>query len=201
MNFRRHRLEEASAISGDSFSLLLKTCLQIPEASFTVLWSCAALQGARGRRTFPLHAESALPGQPADDCGNRCVGQSVGLGLSIGGERAVSLSADFSRRESASAKSGRIVSGLFRSSAALLAFAHAPSTGGKSRAAMGSGVCRRKLRLVLRRGGIMPRHHFNVKLAGIVFLLGFVAHFIAIPLVRKRAKKEQATGPGTADGG
>jgi protein-S-isoprenylcysteine O-methyltransferase Ste14 len=41
----------------------------------------------------------------------------------------------------------------------------------------------------------------NVKLAGIVFLLGFVAHFIAIPLVRKHAKKEQAAGPGTADGG
>jgi protein-S-isoprenylcysteine O-methyltransferase Ste14 len=46
---------------------------------------------------------------------------------------------------------------------ALLAFAHAPSTGGKSRAAMGSGVCWRKLRLVLRRGGIMPRHQFERK--------------------------------------
>jgi protein-S-isoprenylcysteine O-methyltransferase Ste14 len=30
----------------------------------------------------------------------------------------------------------------------------------------------------------------NLKLAGIVFLLGFVAHFIAIPLVRKHPRKE-----------
>ena len=39
MNFRRHRLEEASTISGDSINLLLKTCWQIPEAALTVLWS------------------------------------------------------------------------------------------------------------------------------------------------------------------
>jgi hypothetical protein len=39
MNFRRHRLEEASTISGDSINLLLKTCLQIPQAALTVLGS------------------------------------------------------------------------------------------------------------------------------------------------------------------
>ena len=76
-----------------------------------------------------------------------------------------------------------------------MAFAHAPSTGGKSRAAGESfvwffGAAELCLAITL-----------NVKLAGIVFLLGFVAHFIAIPLVRKHARKEQAAGPGTADGG
>ena len=115
-----------------------------------------------GRRwTFSLHPQSALPWKSADGGRNRRSCQPTWFCVPGRGELDFCLSAYSSRRRSAPAKPGRIVSRLSAGGAALLAVASAASSFSWSPSAMGTSVRRGKLCLDLRVGRIIDRNHIE----------------------------------------
>jgi len=117
----------------------------------------SAFRSADRRWTISLHPQSALPWESADGGRNRRSRQSTWFCISGRGELDFCLSAYSSRRRSAAAKPGRIVSRLSAGGTALLAVASAASSFSRSPTAMGTSVRGGKFCLDLRIGRIIDR--------------------------------------------
>jgi hypothetical protein len=118
-----------------------------------------AFRSAGGRRTFSLHAKSALSRQSPNGGGNRRPGKPIRIYFPGAGKLDFCLPADFARGRIPAENSRGVVSSVLPGGTALLARAKAAGSCRKSSAALAAGIRRRKFCLDIWGGRIAGRDH------------------------------------------